>query len=136
MLYVSSCADEYEFDLANFMETLVLANDELGVRGMTLFSNGYIMQLLEGDFPVVTDVFEKLRYDAKEIGIIEMLKKPLAAHCLSETSIGYSSSNSALLSISPPNIALFKLHPAEVEKRLSPSPGKILMVQFATEYGL
>jgi hypothetical protein len=135
LLYVSSYADDYGFDLPNFMETLVVVNDELDVRGMTLFANGNIMQLLEGEYPVVTDVFERLRYDAKQIGIIELLKKPLANYCLCETSIGYSSHELGLISKSPHNIALFKLHPAEVEKRIFKSPGQVLMMQFASEYG-
>jgi hypothetical protein len=135
LLYVSSYSDEYGFDLPNFIETLVIANDEFDVRGMTLFANGNIMQLLEGDYPVVTDVFEKLRYDAKQIGIIELIKKPLENHCLSETSIGYSAHELGLISKSPDNISLFNLYPAEVEKRIFKSPAKVLMMHFASDYG-
>jgi hypothetical protein len=135
LLYVSSYLDEYGFDLPNFIETLVMANDELDIRGMTLFANGNIMQLLEGDYPVVTDVFEKLRYDAKQIGIFELFRKPLQTHCLSETCIGYSSHELTHISKLPHNISVFKLNPAEVKKRLSPSPVKVLMMQFASDYG-
>jgi hypothetical protein len=135
LLYVSSYAEEYEFDWGQFTETLVLATDELDVKGMTLFANGYIMQLLEGDYPVVTDVFEKLRYDAKLIGIIELINTPLKTHCLLETSIGYSANEFAPTSKLADNIVLFNLHPAEVEKRILQSPGKMMMLQFVSEYG-
>ncbi len=136
VLYVSSYADEHGFDLPNFMKTLVLANDELDVRGMTLFANGNIMQLLEGYYPVVTEVFEKLRHDARHIGTLELLKKSLANFCLSETSMGYSSHELRLLSKSPHNISIFKLHPAEVERRICRSPGQVLMTQFAYDYAI
>jgi hypothetical protein len=135
LLYVSSYADEFGFDLPNFIDNLLLANDELDVRGMTLFANGNIMQLLEGDYPAVTDVLEKLRYEAKQIGIFELFKKPVANHCISETSIGYSTHESGLITKTPSNIALFKLRPAEVDKRLLQSPGKVLMMQFAADNG-
>jgi hypothetical protein len=102
---------------------------------MTLFAKGNIMQLLEGDYPVVTDVFEKLRYDAKQIGIFELLKETLAAHCLSDTSIGYSSHELGLISKFPKHISVFKLHPVEVEKRMLKSPAKVLLMRFASDHG-
>jgi hypothetical protein len=112
-----------------------LANDELDVRAMTLFANGNIMQLLEGNYLVVNDVFEKLRYDAKQIGIVQLFNKPLTTHCLSETCIGYSSHELEHISILPPNISVFKLQQTEVKKRLTPSPAKALMMQFSFDYG-
>jgi hypothetical protein len=136
VLYVSSYADEHGFDLPNFMKTLVLAKDELNVRGMTLFANGNIMQLLEGNYSVVTQVFGKLQHDARNIGTLELLKKPLAHYCLAETSIGYSLDEFRLISKTPHHISIFKLHPAEVEKRISRSPGQVLMTQFASDYGM
>jgi hypothetical protein len=136
LVYVSSYADEYGFDLPNLIDTPLLANKELDVKGMTLFANGNIMQLLEGDYPAVNYVFEKLRYDAKQFGIVELFNKPVANQCLYETSIGYSSHELKLISKSSGNIALFKLHPAEVEKRIAKSPGQVLMMQFASDYGL
>lgn len=57
MAYVSSYVDECGVDLPDFIEAFVLANVESAVEGMTLFSRGNIIQLLEGDYRVVNDVF-------------------------------------------------------------------------------
>lgn len=135
LVYVSSYVNEYGFDLPDFIETLVLTHDELDVRGMTLFANGNIMQLLEGDHSVVTDVFGKLRHDARQVGMLELLKKPLENYCLSETSMAFRSHELALISKSTHYISMFELHPVEVGKRISTSAGKVLMMQFASDYG-
>jgi hypothetical protein len=135
LLYVSSYVDEYGFELPGFIKNIAVNYAARDLQGMTLFSNGNIMQLLEGRSSIVSEILHKLPHDAKQFGVIALLNRPIEAHCLSETSIGFSSHELRLIKKSPNNISVFKLQPAEVKKRLTPSPAKVLMMQFASDYG-
>ena len=135
LVYVSSYVNDHGLDLPNFIETFISANDQSTARGMTLFASGNIIKLLEGDLSVVNDIFNKLSNTAKQFGSIELLRNPIAQQCLSETSIGYSSPEFKPNSNLSSKIALFKLSPDEVDKRIAESLGKVLMMQFASDYG-
>jgi hypothetical protein len=133
IVYASSYINEYGFDLPNFLETLSLANDELSVRGMTLFSHGNIMQMLEGDFREVSDVFEKLNHDARNIGVLKLLEESVDVRKLKETCIGFNAHSVQLPGRPPTRFSLFRLNPAEVESRIFDCAAKILMLQFAAD---
>ena len=135
LVFVSSYVDDYGLDLPKFIERLVFENDALPVRGMTLFANGNIIQLLEGDDSIVNGIFQKLPNDSKQFGVFELLNSPLVNYCLSETSIGYSAHEFKLTSGQSSKISMFQLSQVEVDKRIIESPGKVLMMQFASDYG-
>ena len=66
LVYVSAYLNEYGQDLPKLLENTALANDDGGVLGMTLFSNGNIMQLLEGRSHDVEAIFQKLQRNGYE----------------------------------------------------------------------
>lgn len=135
LVYASTYVDEYGVDLPDFIETFVVTNVEPATRGMTLFSGGNIIQLIEGDYRLVNDVFMKLKHQGKQFEIMKLLNAPIEHHCLLETSIGFGRDGLKFMSKSPNKIALFQLHPAEVDKRVLECPSKVLMMQFAFDFG-
>jgi hypothetical protein len=134
LVYVSSYMDESGLELPEFIGISDLANHQLGVRGMTLFSNGSIIQMLEGQRTAVNEVFRRLPAQTRQFQVIEMLQEPINAPCLEETSIGLSLGSLRLVKVAPPHISLFKLDLQEVDSRVGNSPGKVLMQQFAADH--
>jgi hypothetical protein len=134
LVYVSSYVDEYGVGLPDFIGKSALANQDLGVRGMTLFAHGNIIQMLEGVHKAVNAVFKELPSGTMQFQVIQMLHEPLEKACLEETSIGFNHRALVLVKSVPPNVALFKLSPKAVGKRIRESPGKLLMQQFASDY--
>ena len=131
LVYVSSYIDEFGINLPDFIENSAICNDDLGVRGMTLFSNGNIMQLLEGGKTVVRRIFKRLPLDANQFQVTELMQTVVASTALTETSIGFSLHSLRLIKRPPSRITLFRLMPEEVSARITDSPGKLLMNNFA-----
>ena len=131
LVYVSSYIDEFGINLPDFIENSAICNDDLGVRGMTLFSNGNIMQLLEGGKTVVRRIFKRLPMDAYQFQVMELMQTEIPSPALIETSIGFSLHSLRLIKKPPSRIALFRLKPEEVSARIVDSPGKVLMKNFA-----
>lgn len=134
LVYVSAYVNQYVLDLPKLMEKTALANDDNGVLGMTLFSNGNIMQLLEGRSQDVQSIFQKLQNHAHQWNVFETLRRPMEDLSQSETSIGFDTHSYKLISKSSSGIALFRLNANEVNQRLKDSPAKALMLQFAADH--
>ncbi len=134
LVYVSAYINEYGQELPRFMEKVALANDDCRVLGMTLFSNGNIMQLLEGRRQDVEVVYQKIQRDPRQRNFFEMLRGPIEDLSQLETSIGFHTYSFRLFPKSDSGIAFFKLEAAEVDRRLKESSAKSLMVQFAADH--
>ena len=135
LVYVSSFIDEYGTGLPAIIHRSGLGDQADGLTGMTLFSNGNIIQLIEGRKARVQSLFAALPAFGKQFQIIALMEAPVPQACLPDTSIGLDTLSWTLLSHAPSSIALFKLGVAEVKSRLLPSPGMVLMVNFARDYG-
>jgi len=133
LVYVSSYIDEFGIQLPDFIEDSAIADSASGVKGMTLFSNGNIIQLIEGEFTVVGNTFRKLAHslDCGQSQATLLLDCAIKAASLSETSIGFALNSLRLITRPASKISLFRLNPQEVASRLSDSQGKALMLGFA-----
>jgi len=60
--YVSSYIDEYGIRLPDFIEDSALNGSAAGVKGITFFSHGNIIQLIEGERTAVGNTFRKLAH--------------------------------------------------------------------------
>ena len=134
LVYASSYIDEYGLELPEFIENSALGNGQMGVFGMTLFSNGNIIQLLEGPRAAVRSMFSRLPLDAKQFQVSEIFQGALDAACIDETSIGFSLHSLRLITKPPSIIELFRLRLDEVRNRVRNSAGKTLMERFAIDY--
>ena len=134
LVYVSAYVNQYGLDLPKLVEKTALDNDDGGVLGMTLFSNGNIMQLLEGRPRDVDSIFQKLQSHAHQWNVFEMFRGPIENLSQSETSIGFDTHSYKLISKTDSEIALFKLNAIEVDQRLKESPAKAFMLQFAADH--
>jgi hypothetical protein len=135
LVYVSAYFNEYGLDLTDFVQKSFLANKELSVKGMSLFSNGNIMQLLEGNDLEVGRTYQQIKESANTLGVsFEMLHKTLDAPSLTETSIGLDRYSFNLMHQPPTGISIFLIGPGEVDKRIRESPAKALMMQFAADH--
>lgn len=131
LVYVSSYIDEFGINLPDFIENSAICNEALGVRGMTLFANGNIMQLLEGKRTLVRNIFKKILVDGNQFQALELVQIVIPNPALSETSIGFSLHSLRLITRPPSKITLFRLNPTEVSARMASCPAKVLMENFA-----
>lgn len=136
LVYASSYIDEYGIQLPTFIENSALADSTANVTGMTLFSRGNIIQLIEGTRAGVDSSFRKLAYSPAggQFQVKLLLHCAVETSTLSETSIGFALNSLRLITRSPSKISLFRLDPQEVASRIAESEGKELMLGFAENY--
>ncbi|MBC6988871.1 BLUF domain-containing protein [Hymenobacter jejuensis] len=64
-------------------------NQALGVTGLLLYSNGSIMQILEGQESVVQALYEKLLTDPRHTGVIKVADKAIEERSFAGWSMGF-----------------------------------------------
>lgn len=99
---------------------------------MALFSNGNIMQRIEGERTVVGNTFRKLAHSlaCRQFQATLLIDCAIKAPSLKETSIGFALNSLRLITRPATKISLFRLNPHEVASRLGDSQAKALMLGF------
>jgi hypothetical protein len=133
IVYASSYIDEYGLELPDFLENSALGTGELNVFGMTLFSHGNIIQLLEGKRTAVNQILQNFPLNAHQFGVVRLIQSPVEARCIKQTSIGFGMHSLRLIKSHPTKISLFELNPHNVRNRIEKSSGRILMENFARD---
>jgi hypothetical protein len=94
LVYVSSAVKP--FSKAELVELLKEArenNERLDVTGMLLYRDGNFMQVLEGEEPVVRDLYAKIERDPRHEGGIILLEETLKRRQFGEWSMGFRDLN-------------------------------------------
>ena len=90
LIYVSSAVN-----LMNDEELLYLlgqcreGNRELGITGMLLYKEGNLMQMLEGEKPVVLDLYETIKKDPRHKDIITIMMDDSEHRVFDQWSMGF-----------------------------------------------
>lgn len=90
IVYVSAAAES--FSKSALLELLTQARDKnqrLGVTGMLLYKDGDFIQLLEGEEPVVKDLYGTIRTDFRHSGTIVLDEGKIDARLFSDWSMGF-----------------------------------------------
>ena len=75
LVYVSSATTLFsEADLADILRTSRERNAAVGVTGALLYSDGNLMQVLEGDETVVRALYGRISRDPRHTGLITVLE--------------------------------------------------------------
>lgn len=70
LLYTSSSTMETDHEVLNqILQTARVNNQQLGVTGMLLYSEGSFVQLLEGEEEKVKEIFDKISQDPRHYNI-------------------------------------------------------------------
>ena len=90
LTYVSSAATQLDFDvLADMLATIRPKNQALGITGMLLYSDGNIIQTLEGPDDVVEATFKTIARDPRHGDVIVILREPIGDRAFPNWSMGF-----------------------------------------------
>ena len=89
IIYISRFTDPDESIVKNILETALLHNPRNQITGMMLYTDGDVMQVLEGPKNQVTPLFERIQRDRRHCEVFVVLDEPLASRHFPDWSMGY-----------------------------------------------
>jgi len=96
LVYISSAAQAFsEADLVALLEHSRRNNEAAGISGLLVYRDGNIMQVLEGEEETVMKTFSRIAKDPRHLGLITLLKEPIAERTFDEWSMGFRNLNKA-----------------------------------------
>jgi hypothetical protein len=94
LVYVSSAVKPFsKTELVELLKEARENNERLDVTGMLLYRDGNFMQVLEGEEPVVRDLYAKIERDPRHEGSIILLEETLKRRQFGEWSMGFRDLN-------------------------------------------
>ncbi|QCR21888.1 BLUF domain-containing protein [Pontibacter sp. SGAir0037] len=90
LVYLSSAVEEMNDEqLAHILQKSRENNSKNGITGILLYSDGNFIQVLEGEKQALFNTFNRIKYDYRHRGIIEMLNQPLKKRNFPDWSMGF-----------------------------------------------
>jgi hypothetical protein len=90
LTYVSSASELMDADeLVELLEQSRAANERRGVTGMLLYRDGNILQCLEGEEPVVRELYDTISADPRHRGVISLVEEEVETRSFPDWSMGF-----------------------------------------------
>lgn len=90
LLYISSASQLMDHaELLSLLNYARKNNEKIGVTGFMLYSDGNIIQLLEGEKEQVESLYEKILKDQRHFGAISLLKEYVETRDFPNWSMGF-----------------------------------------------
>jgi hypothetical protein len=90
IVYVSSAVRELlPSELAELLVAARARNEQSGITGMLLYSEGSFMQVMEGPQAAVETLYARIERDARHTGCIRLLAKPIVERQFAEWCMGF-----------------------------------------------
>lgn len=83
---VSSTTEQVVLDIVNFSRE---NNAQLGITGVLLYINGHIVQVLEGQQPLVEGLYNRIRADPRHTDVRTVISQPIAQRLFERWYMGY-----------------------------------------------
>jgi hypothetical protein len=99
--------------------------------GITLFSNGHVMQLLEGEVAALQVAVRNLQDQSKIFGIERLLQEPTDGPSTESVSVGLHRFKDEIAKHLPGHVQVFSLCADEICQRTSPGKARDLLLGFA-----
>ncbi|KUG07253.1 BLUF domain-containing protein [Solirubrum puertoriconensis] len=64
-------------------------NRRIGITGLLLYSNGNILQILEGEEPIVHELYKLIQHDVRHTNVITLADGPISQRMFSDWSMGF-----------------------------------------------
>lgn len=98
LVYISAARRHCDpAELAAILEPARKNNARLGVTGILLYDAGSFIQVLEGDEPVVRELFETIKRDPRHHQVLVLGERSIDKRSFGEWTMGYVSLDPALL---------------------------------------
>jgi len=78
-----------EDSIGNILDAALRHNPRNNITGMMLYSEGDVLQVLEGPQKSVFDLFKKIKLDERHKDVFTVLNEPLAARHFPQWTMGY-----------------------------------------------
>ncbi len=83
--YVSTVnPDLSTIDINELMEYVKIHNNDIGITGILIYSEGNFFQVLEGEKEIVKMMFERIKKDPRHYNVIKMLDKEIDNYSFSK----------------------------------------------------
>lgn len=132
-IFASSLVDEYGIALPPVIEAAYFRADAPalhGLHGITLFANGHVMQLIEGDTEALHHAVRNLRNQCKLFGMVPVLREKIPALQAHGVAVGVSRFADEIAGQLPDEVQVFPLSAEEVCKRTSPGKVRDMLLEF------
>jgi hypothetical protein len=92
LIYASAATEEFGAEqLASLLQQAREPNEQAGLTGMLLYSDGNFFQVLEGEPEEVDKLYEKLHHDKRHAQLTLIIREPIAKRSFGNWSMGFSS---------------------------------------------
>lgn len=95
IVYLSSAVEKFSAD--DLLQILTISrrnNDRCGITGMLLYSDGNIIQVLEGEEKCVNETYERIEKDYRHRGIIQLINGAIPSRNFPTWSMGFKNISS------------------------------------------
>lgn len=90
LTYLSSAVDPFgPEDLRRLLLAVRTKNEELGITGVLLYSDGNFVQTLEGPGAAVKETFARISADPRHRGIVEAWREEIEQRAFPDWSMGF-----------------------------------------------
>ncbi len=129
LIYVSSATRLFtEEELLDLLATSRANNEQRGITGMMLYSDGNFIQALEGDKETVLEIYAKIERDPRHRNLLIMTKREVPERTFPEWSMGFR--NAAKLR-GVPGVTTFLQEPTTPEALAAkPERARIILESF------
>jgi hypothetical protein len=117
LIYMSSLVTDEPELLPSILEASVRNNKRRDITGMMLYSDGSVLQVLEGERSIVMETFRAIESDGRHSGIFILIEQEIAARHFASWSMGFRHLSAADLERLPVAAHVFKARDDEIALR-------------------
>ena len=132
VVYVSSLVTDKPEILSSIIDSSLRNNERSNITGMMLYSNGNVLQVLEGERADVLQTFRAIQLDVRHYDIFVLIEEELASRNFGSWSMGFRELTTDDLKKLPVADAVFKVRPGEIALRVQPSEARIILKSFTS----
>jgi hypothetical protein len=131
LIYVSSLVTNEPEILLSILESSTRNNKRRGITGMLLFSEGNVMQVLEGKKDTVIETFQAIQLDVRHCDIFVLTEVEIESRKFASWSMGFRQLSKVDLEKFPIAANVFKARSDEIAVRAHPSDALCVLKSFA-----
>jgi hypothetical protein len=129
-VFKGSLVDEYGLALPPVVQAAYGSGFAEGLNGITLFANGHVMQMLEGESSALQSAMRNVRDISKLFGMVPLLQETIDAPAATGVAVGLNRFVETIAEHLPPDVHVFPLTAQEIHKRTVPGAARELLLGF------
>ncbi|WNO04148.1 hypothetical protein [Rhodoferax mekongensis] len=129
-IFKASLVDEYGFALPPVVQAAYGSAYGKELHGITLFANGHVMQMLEGEHAALEAASRKLQDICKVFGMVPVLREAIGSPASHKVAVGVNRFMDQIAVHLPPEVEVFNLCSEEIRARTLPGAAQDLLLGF------